>query len=83
MDVATFLTYFVSKMYLMGLPRPLSPSTAMMLQTKSPILLFSGSLVTGGADMKSGGVSATLSTLITKSLTATFLESEVPSTHAF
>ena len=42
--------YLESRMYLIGLPIPLSPSTATMLQTKSPILLFSGSLVTGGAE---------------------------------
>ena len=73
----------VSRKYLMGLPSPLSPSTATMLQTKSPILLLSGSRVTGGAETKMGGVSATFSTLMMNSWTATFLESVVPSTQAF
>ena len=57
----------VSRMYLIGLLSPLSPSTATILQTKSPILLVSGSLVTGGAEMKIGGVSATFSTLMINS----------------
>ena len=51
----------------MGLPIPLSPSTATILQTKSPTLLFSGSLVMGGAERKIGGESATFSTLTIKS----------------
>ena len=75
--------YLVSRMYLMGRFSPLSPSTATTLHTKSPILLFSGNLVTGGAERNMGGESATFSTLMMNSWTATFLESVVPSTQAF
>ena len=70
-------------MYRIGLPRPLSPSTATMLATKSPILLFSGTLVTGGADRKMGGESATFSTLMMNSWDARLRESLAPSTQAF
>ena len=76
-------TYLVSRMYLMGLPRPLSPSTATKLATKSPTLLFSGTRVTGGAERKTGGVSATFSTLMMNSWAATLRESLAPSTQAF
>ena len=75
--------HFVSRMYLIGLPRPLSPSTATMLATKSPILLFSGTLVTGGAERKMGGESATFSTLMMNSWDARLRESLAPSTQAF
>ena len=67
----------------MGRPGPASPSFATTERTKSPGREVWGIRVIGGAEMKTGGVSAMLVTATTNSIVATLRESTAPSVQAF
>ena len=67
----------------MGRPGPASPSLATSARTKSPGNAVCGILVIGGAEMKTGGVSAMFVTATTNSRVATLRESTAPSVQAF
>ena len=69
--------------HLMGRPGPASPSLATSARTKSPGNAVCGILVIGGAEMKTGGVSAMFVTATTNSRVATLRESTAPSVQAF
>jgi hypothetical protein len=56
---------------------------ATISMTKSPMAAFSGSLVTGAASTKMGGVSATFSTATISSVEATLRVSTTVSVHPF
>ena len=73
----------VKVFHLMGRPGPASPSFATTERTKSPGREVWGIRVIGGAEMKTGGVSAMLVTATTNSIVATLRESTAPSVQAF